>query len=114
MPAEMSDHLSPPMMDVKDDSSDWQTSDEDQRGNPKTRSTVVRGKPKMPTARTWCDKGKQVMIIRRNEGPFTVEARHADIPNLQWKYDLIDANGNKRTGVLESKLKQCDESGQGS
>lgn len=40
------------------------------------------------------------------EGPFTVAGRHADNNTKKWKYDLVDAQGNKRMGVLESDLKR--------
>lgn len=43
------------------------------------------------------------------EGPFTVEKRHADIPNSRWIYNLRDENGNIRTNVPEGRLKPHDD-----
>ncbi|KAL9532303.1 hypothetical protein SMMN14_04016 [Sphaerulina musiva] len=111
MPEEMNDHLSPTMMDVKDDSSDWQTSDEDRRGKPKTRSVEPpspnRAARSMPPEQDWTEVGRLVMIGQ--EGPFTVEKRHADIPNSRWIYNLRDENGNIRTNVPEGRLKPHDD-----
>lgn len=58
----------------------------------------------------WANVNKQVWIIIEGsltrEGPFTVKGRRADNNTKKWKYDLVDAQGNKRMGVLESQLKR--------
>lgn len=48
--------------------------------------------------------GQQVWTS--SEGPFTVERRREDRTNFKWIYDLVDAQGNQRIGVLESDLKR--------
>lgn len=50
----------------------------------------------------WTGVGQQVWTS--SEGPFTVERRREDRTNSKWIYDLVDAQGNQRIGVLESDL----------
>lgn len=102
------------MQNIKDESSDWDTSDEEMRGFvPAKRSAVEKNKSSPPKnvsiahlrsrhmLSNWLQTPRmkkyrvnsRVKIVGR-EKIYTIQTVYEDTTNLKWTYDLVDAEGN--------------------